>query len=150
MKKIVKLYIKENTTIEVLFNDGITKRYDCLAMSDSYPILNKLKDRDLFSKAKVLGTSGIYWNDEIDIEGDTIYQDGIIISNNEPIENIILGFEFKQARIKNGLSQKQVSLLSGIDQGDLSKIENGSANPTLLTIMKLSRCLDKKINISLI
>lgn len=149
MKKIVKLYIKENTTIEVLFNDGITKRYDCLSLADMYPKLNDLKNRDLFLTAKILGNSGIYWNDDLDLEGETIYHDGEIVQNSEPTINIILGFRFKEERIKKGLSQKEVSLISGIDQGDLSKIENGSANPTLLTISKLSKCLNKEINISL-
>ena len=150
MIKMVKLYFKEETVLEVLFNDGLTKRYDALSLASVYPELNKLKDRKLFLSGRIIGVSGIVWNDELDLEGDTIYEDGITVENEEPIESILLGFNFKQERIKKGLSQQEVSKLSGIDQGDLSKIENGSANPTIQTIIKLSKSLDKKVSISLV
>lgn len=150
MKKIVKVYFKENTTIEVLFDDGVYKRYDVLSLAGVYPQLNQLKNRELFLKGKVLGVSGIKWNDELDIDGDTIYSDGENVPPKEPIDNILLGFELKQERIKQGLSQQELAKLSGVDQGDISKIENGTANPTINTISKISTCLNKTIRYSLI
>ena len=42
------------------------------------------------------------------------------------------------ARKKSGLSQKQLSEKTGIAQGDISKIENGEANPSLKTLKRLA------------
>ncbi len=38
------------------------------------------------------------------------------------------------ARKQNGLTQKQLSERTGIAQGDISKLENGSANPSIRTL----------------
>lgn len=45
---------------------------------------------------------------------------------------------------------KELSQLSGITQADLSKIENGNANPSLNTLLKLAKGLGKKLQISLV
>lgn len=60
------------------------------------------------------------------------------------IENIIL------ARKEKNLTQKELSQLTGITQADLSKIENGNANPSLSTLLKLAKGLGKKLQISLV
>ena len=52
--KAVKLYLKQDTTIRVLFDDGIIKEYDVLSLSKKYPQLNALKDRKLFLKGNYL------------------------------------------------------------------------------------------------
>lgn len=50
---------------------------------------------------------------------------------------------------EKNLTQKELSQLSGITQADLSKIENGNANPSLNTLLKLAKGLGKKVtNIS--
>lgn len=58
------------------------------------------------------------------------------------IESIILA--------RKNLTQKELSQLSGITQADLSKIENGNANPSLNTLLKLAKGLGKKLQISLV
>lgn len=42
---------------------------------------------------------------------------------------------------EKNLTQKELSQLSGITQADLSKIENGNANPSLNTLLKLAKGL---------
>lgn len=150
MKKLVKIYFREGTTIDVLFNDGIIKRYDVLCLANLYPELNQLRDRNLFLKGRILGTSGIIWNDELDLDGDTIYSDGKSITIDEPTEMILLGFRIKEERLKKGISQQELSLLTGIDQGDISKIENGYGNPTVSTIAKICSSLKKRFKCSLV
>ena len=68
MKRLVKIYFRNGTTFDTLFEDGIVKRYDILKLARAYPQLNSLNDRDLFLKGKILGTSGIKWNDNLDID----------------------------------------------------------------------------------
>ena len=146
MKRLVKIYLREKAKVDAVFEDGKVKRCDVLDLSKTFPQLKQLTNRQLFLKAKVLGTSGIKWTDELDIDAQTIYQDGETVKINEKIEPILLGFNLKMARLKNKLSQEQVSKITGIEQADISKIENGCANPTLATIIKLTHCYRKTIN----
>lgn len=55
-----------------------------------------------------------------------------------------------EARIEAGLTQKELSKRSGIAQGDISKIENGIANPTIETLFRLASAMGKKIRIEVI
>jgi DNA-binding XRE family transcriptional regulator len=45
-----------------------------------------------------------------------------------------LGRQLAQARIKQKLSQMQVAKRAHVNQADVSKIERGMANPTLVTL----------------
>ena len=51
------------------------------------------------------------------------------------------------ARKKSGLTQKQLSEKTGIDQGDISKIEIGEANPTLSTLKRLASGMGMKLKL---
>ena len=42
--------------------------------------------------------------------------------------------EIIEARKDKNITQKELSDLTGITQGDISKIENGNANPSLKTV----------------
>ena len=48
-------------------------------------------------------------------------------------------------RKKSGITQKQLSERTGIAQGDISKLENGNANPSLKTLYRLAQGLGKKL-----
>ena len=41
-------------------------------------------------------------------------------------------------RNADNLTQKQLSELTGIDQADISKIENGNANPSIKTLTRIA------------
>ena len=148
MNKGIKLILKENTTLDVYFSDGKVKRYDVLKLSDKFPQLLELKNRELFLKGKLLGTSCVRWNENLDIDIDTIYNEGIDVeSKYDDITNVILGFKIKEKRINLDLSQEELANLAGIDQSDLSKIEKGSSNPSLKTIGKIVKSLNSRISI---
>nr|MBQ6242049.1 helix-turn-helix transcriptional regulator [Lachnospiraceae bacterium] len=42
------------------------------------------------------------------------------------------------ARRRAGLTQKELSERTGIAQGDISKLENGNANPSIRTLQRLA------------
>ena len=46
-----------------------------------------------------------------------------------------------------GLTQKQLSERTGIAQGDISRIENGNANPSLNTLKRLASAMDMTLKI---
>jgi DNA-binding XRE family transcriptional regulator len=51
------------------------------------------------------------------------------------------------ARKAAGLTQKQLAEKTGINQADISKLENGSANPSLRTLQRLAAGMGMKVKI---
>ena len=51
------------------------------------------------------------------------------------------------ARTSKGLTQKELSICSGIAQGDISKLENGNANPSIRTLQRLATAMRKALRI---
>ena len=51
------------------------------------------------------------------------------------------------ARKSSGLTQKQLSEKTGIAQADISKLETGSANPSLRTIQRLAAGMGMRVKI---
>jgi DNA-binding XRE family transcriptional regulator len=51
------------------------------------------------------------------------------------------------ARKSAGLTQKKLASLTGITQGDISKLEKGSGNPSLRTLQRLAAAMDMKLRI---
>ena len=54
------------------------------------------------------------------------------------------------ARKSAGITQKELSQKSGIAQGDISKLENGNANPTINTLQRLAAALGKTLKIEFV
>ncbi len=51
------------------------------------------------------------------------------------------------ARKRSGLTQKELSEKTGIAQSDISKLENGNANPSLKTLQRLAKGMDMTVKI---
>ena len=51
------------------------------------------------------------------------------------------------AREKTGFTQKELSERTGIAQGDISRLENGNANPSLHTLQRLASAMGMKVKI---
>ena len=54
------------------------------------------------------------------------------------------------ARNSEGLTQKELSERSGIAQGDISKLENGNANPSIKTLQRLAAAMGKTLRIEFV
>lgn len=50
-------------------------------------------------------------------------------------------------RKKAGLTQQQLSEITGITQGDISKLERGNANPSIHTLQRLASGMGMKIKL---
>lgn len=151
MKKAIKLILRENTIFDLMFLDGVVKRYDILSLSNKFPQLNELKDRKLFLSGKLFGWSGVIWNEDLDIDAETVYEEGIDVTDEyNDISVYILGYEIKEKRLERELSQEELANLSGIDQSDLSKIERGTLNPSLKLIDRIAKGLGSKISIKIV
>ena len=150
MRKAIKMVLGEKTLFDVYFLDGKVKRYDILSLADKFPQLNKLNDRSLFEKGKLLGWSTVYWNEELDVDVETVYDEGIDVTDQyDDIDSAIIGFIIKEKRLERNLSQEDLAKKIGIDQSDLSKIEKGLSNPSIKMVNRIAKGLDAKLSISL-
>ena len=147
--KAIKLEFGKGTVIELTFQDGKVKRYDMAVLFDKYPQLRALENRELFLSGQLMGAYGIIWNDDLDIEAETIYEEGETIRTVKPAVNIMGGNAVAAARARKGYSQKELSEATGIDQSDLSKIERGVANPSVATLNRIAEALDAKLVVSI-
>lgn len=55
-----------------------------------------------------------------------------------------------KARIETGLTQKELSEKTGISQADISRLERGTANPSIKTLQRIATALDRKLSIQFI
>ncbi|MBQ3849781.1 MAG: helix-turn-helix domain-containing protein [Clostridia bacterium] len=147
--KAINLEYGDGTMLELTFSDGKVKRYDMSALFGKYPQLTALRDRALFTSGKLLGSYGIVWNDDLDVEAETVYEDGETVREEKPAAFTMVGNAVAAARARKGLSQKELSELTGIDQSDLSKIERGIANPSVNTLNRIAQALEATLIISL-
>ena len=53
-------------------------------------------------------------------------------------------------RNSGNLTQKQLSKLTGIDQADISKIENGNANPSIKTLTRIASAMNMNLKIEFV
>ena len=54
------------------------------------------------------------------------------------------------ARIRAGLTQKQLSEKTGISQADISRLENGTRNPSLALLKRMAEAMDTTLRIEFV
>lgn len=55
-----------------------------------------------------------------------------------------------EARRRSGLTQKELAERTGIAQGDISKLENGNANPSIRTLQRLASGMGMTLKVEFI
>ena len=55
-----------------------------------------------------------------------------------------------EARIRSGMTQTELSEKSGISQADISRLENGTRNPSLALLKRLAEALDSTLKIEFV
>ena len=55
-----------------------------------------------------------------------------------------------QARMNSGMTQKQLAEKTGIAQADISKLENGNANPSLRTLQRLASAMGMQVKLEFV
>ena len=144
---ITKIKTLDDLKIEATFADGEVVLFDVKTLFEKYPVFHQLEDVNLFNSLKIDGVGyGVSWNDDLDLSSDGIYSRGTHISKTEPMYNIVVGQNVAQLREENNISQRKLSQMSGVMQAEISKIEMGKGNPTLVTLQRLSKALSCPIN----
>ena len=147
--KIVSVKPMKNFILLVGFQNGIQKTYD---MRTLYPIFPQFEvfehDINLFNQVQVdIGGYGISWNDDLDLDAEDIWEDGIEVAKKEVDIVTLLAENLMKARDSVGITQKQLSEVTGIYQADISKIERGLANPSVSTLKRLADGMGLKLRI---
>lgn len=148
--KIKSVKPLDNSIILAVFQNGIEKTYD---MRNLYPMFPQFevfeKDKTLFNQVQIdVGGYGIFWNDDLDLDAEDIWEDGIETGNKYEIDVVAaLAENLAKARDVVGMTQKQLSESTGIYQADISKIERGLANPSLSTLRRLAEGMGLKLKI---
>ena len=52
------------------------------------------------------------------------------------------------ARLSRGMTQKELAEATGIAQGEISKLENGTRNPSIKLLQRLAEGLDMTLRVS--
>ena len=146
--KIKAVSVLPNLQLSVQFLEGITKIYDVKPLVTKWPLFKTLEESpEIFFTAKVdVGGYGIVWNDELDVSSETVYEDGKDVTKEyDDIDSVVLGYKIKVKRTIRLMTQEELARKIGIDQSDLSKIEKGTANPSLKTLSRIAKGLDGKL-----
>lgn len=148
----IKVKFLEDVKLEMTFQDGKVIRYDMSQMFEKYPQLEELRrNRKLFESGHLNLTGfAVVWNDELDFDATSIYDDGEVVGFIETPLSQQLGALLAKTRDEMNVTQKELSKKSHIDQGDISKIERGLGNPTIAKISKLFKALGKSVSFTLL
>lgn len=128
----------------------MVKEFDVRTLFDEYPEYRVLEvDNQLWASAELLPQgSGIYFNDDLDLTAEEIWENGIITDKMKTIARYQIAQQISAARESLNKTQKQLSLKTGISQCDISRIEGGVANPTIDTLAKICAILDLEIKLA--
>ena len=142
----------EDVTLEMTFQDGKVIRYDMSKMFNKYPQLEELRrNRELFINGRLdVGGYAVIWNDDLDFDATGVYEYGELVGVVETPLNQQIGFLLAKTRDDMNVTQVELSKMSHIDQGDISKIERGIGNPTLAKISRLFKALGKSISLTIL
>ena len=149
--RATKIKFLEGVKVEITFQDGKIIRYDMSEMFSKYPQLRELEtNRRLFESGHLdPGGYGVIWNDDLDFDAMSIYEDGNVVGTEETTINQQIGILLAKTREQKNISQVELSKMSHIDQGDISKIERGIGNPTIAKLNKLFSALGKSMYLKL-
>lgn len=151
--RIISVKPMDNMMLSVVFQNGIEKTYDISSLYDMFPQFRILeKEKYLFEEVQVdVGGYGISWNDELDIDANTIWEEGTETGVRQQMDVMhLLADSLIRSREMVGLTQKQLSDKVGIYQADISKIERGLANPSVSTLKRLADGLDVELIIEFV
>lgn len=151
--RIQAVAVKQDFVVEAVFFDGEVKQYDMKQLFHLFPQFLELERRKkLFEQVVVdAGGYGISWNDDLDLDAETIWEDGILIETQRQSDmHHLLAYHMAMAREKAHLTQKELAERTGIYQADISKIERGIGNPSVGTLKRLADGMDMDLHIDFI
>jgi ribosome-binding protein aMBF1 (putative translation factor) len=84
------------------------------------------------------------WSDD----ARRVYDAAVSAFDAEMDEREQLGAQLAAARKARGLTQPDLSALTGIQQAEISRIERGAGNPTAATLLRLADALGQRLTLA--
>lgn len=140
----------DGLTLLVLFQNGEEKLYDVKQLFSVFPQFEVfMTNKALFDNIQVdTGGYGISWNDELDLDAEELWENGIETGQQREIDfQSHVGIELLKAREKVGMTQKELAKKTGVHQANISKIERGLANPSLSLLNRLASGMGMKMHV---
>lgn len=76
--KVKSAYPYEDLNIIVVFENGVTKKYDTKQLFSQFDWYKALENPDIFNLVKVeAGGYGVSWNEDIDISEDELWENSV-------------------------------------------------------------------------
>lgn len=145
--KVVAAYPLEDMRLLVWFVGGESKTYDVAPLARSVSAFEALADPVLFSQVKVdAGGYGISWNDDIDLAGNELFDNGSPIDVTD-CEKARLLEDIARSRRESGLSQGLLEEASGVRQPVIARLELGSVSPQIDTVLRILGPLGKTLQV---
>ena len=148
--RIERICAEDDMTLVAVFRDGTEKKYDVRQMYDICPQLRVLEDdAGLYRAVKVdTGGYGVSWNDDLDLDAEEIWDNGEATGKKYVLDlEHSVAAELVRAREYCKMTQKELARKTRIAQGDISKIENANANPSLNTLKRLATGMGMDVKI---
>lgn len=76
-----------------------------------------------------------------------VYEAATAVFESEVEQRARLGATLADVRHERGLTQVELSELTGIQQAEISRIERGVGNPTTTTLLRLSGALGRRLEL---
>lgn len=70
--------------------------------------------------------------------------------NNTQNSIVAIGKQIADIRKEKGLTQKELAQKCGIQQSNISRLEKGQYNPSIVLLESIAEALDKKLEINII
>ena len=82
--KVVQVTPLADMNLDVLFENGITKRFSVGALIKDYPEFALLRDTALFQQVRVEpGGYGVSWNEELDCSEGELWENGVEVPSSQ-------------------------------------------------------------------
>ena len=142
----------DQNILQAIFIGGEVIQYDLRKMLSILPQFQEIiNNPSLASKVHAdTGGYGVSWSDDLDLDSETIWEDGVFIRIESVDPSLALASSLARAREYAMLTQKQLSEKTGIYQSDISKLERGNANPSILTLKRLADAMDMTLKIEFV
>ena len=150
--RVQRVSMIDQNILQAIFIGGEVIQYDLRKMLSILPQFQEIiNNPSLASKVHAdTGGYGVSWSDDLDLDSETIWEDGVFIRIESVDTSLALASSLARAREYAMLTQKQLSEKTGIYQSDISKLERGNANPSILTLKRLADAMDMTLKIEFV
>lgn len=146
--KVKEVQALPDLKLRVRFIGGAVKIYDVAPLLKKWEPFRALKEvKGLFEQVHVdAGGFGVAWNEDIDLSCNELWANGVAENPQEEAATELL-CQLIEARQKKGLSQRDVEARTGIKQPVIARVESGTGDPQLSTLVKMAEACGMKVTL---